>query len=150
MSLRIPPAILLFLCVLGMYLLSRFYPLATIDFSGKSLLISVLFLIGVIPIFMAIIAFSKANTTVDPRYPQKTSRLVTTGIYRYTRNPMYFGFVSFLFAAAFYSSALSCFVMVPVFIWMMNNFQIGPEEKVLLTMFGEDYQAYCKKVRRWC
>lgn len=150
MSLRVPPPILLLLSILGMYLLSRFYPVMTFDFDGKSLLISMLCFIGVIPGFTAIIAFAKANTTIDPRYPQKTSRLVTTGIYRLTRNPMYLGLVFFLFAAAFYFSALSCFVVVPVFIWVMNNFQIEPEEAVLLAMFGEDYQHYCQTVRRWC
>ncbi|WP_318444318.1 isoprenylcysteine carboxylmethyltransferase family protein [Photobacterium leiognathi] len=150
MSLRVPPPILLLLSILGMYLLSRFYPVMTLDFDGKSLLISMLCFIGVIPGFTAIIAFAKANTTIDPRYPQKTSRLVTTGIYRFTRNPMYLGLVFFLFAAAFYFSALSCFVVVPVFIWVMNNFQIEPEEAVLLAMFGEDYQHYCQTVRRWC
>ncbi|PSW66771.1 isoprenylcysteine carboxylmethyltransferase family protein [Photobacterium leiognathi subsp. mandapamensis] len=150
MSLRVPPPILLLLSILGMYLLSRFYPVMTFDFDGKSLLISMLCFIGVIPGFTAIIAFAKANTTIDPRYPKKTSRLVTTGIYRFTRNPMYLGLVLFLFAAAFYFSALSCFVVVPVFIWVMNNFQIEPEEAVLLAMFGEDYQHYCQTVRRWC
>ncbi|WP_318496241.1 methyltransferase family protein [Photobacterium leiognathi] len=150
MSLRVPPPILLLLSILGMHLLSRFYPVMTFDFDGKSLLISMLCFIGVIPGFTAIIAFAKANTTIDPRYPQKTSRLVTTGIYRFTRNPMYLGLVFFLFAAAFYFSALSCFVVVPVFIWVMNNFQIEPEEAVLLAMFGEDYQHYCQTVRRWC
>ncbi|WP_318443497.1 methyltransferase family protein [Photobacterium leiognathi] len=150
MSLRVPPPILLLLSILGMYLLSRFYPVMTFDFDGKSLLISMLCFIGVIPGFTAIIAFAKANTTIDPRYPQKTSRLVTTGIYRFTRNPMYLGLVFFLFAAAFYFSALSCFVVVPVFIWVMNNFQIEPEEAVLLAMFGEDYQHYCQTVHRWC
>ncbi|WP_318499892.1 methyltransferase family protein [Photobacterium leiognathi] len=150
MSLRVPPPILLLLSIMGMYLLSRFYPIMTFDFDGKSLLISMLCFIGVIPGFTAIIAFAKANTTIDPRYPQKTSRLVTTGIYRFTRNPMYLGLVFFLFAAAFYFSALSCFVVVPVFIWVMNNFQIEPEEAVLLAMFGEDYQHYCQTVRRWC
>ncbi|WP_419238407.1 methyltransferase family protein [Photobacterium leiognathi subsp. mandapamensis] len=150
MSLRVPPPILLLLLILGMYLLSRFYPVMTFDFDGKSLFISMLCFIGVIPGFTAIIAFAKANTTIDPRYPQKTSRLVTTGIYRFTRNPMYLGLVFFLFAAAFYFSALSCFVVVPVFIWVMNNFQIEPEEAVLLAMFGEDYQHYCQTVRRWC
>ncbi|WP_318516363.1 methyltransferase family protein [Photobacterium leiognathi] len=149
MSLRVPPPILLLLSILGMYLLSRFYPVMTFDFDGKSLLISILCFIGVIPGFTAIIAFAKANTTIDPRYPQKTSRLVTTGIYRFTRNPMYLGLVFFLSAAAFYFSALSCFVVVPVFIWVMNNFQIEPEEAVLLAMFGEDYQHYCQTVRRW-
>ncbi|WP_318479479.1 methyltransferase family protein [Photobacterium leiognathi] len=150
MSLRVPPPLLLLLSILGMYLLSRFYPVMTFNFDGKSLLISMLCFIGVIPGFTAIIAFAKANTTIDPRYPQKTSRLVTTGIYRFTRNPMYLGLVFFLFAAAFYFSALSCFVVVPVFIWVMNNFQIEPEEAVLLAMFGEDYQHYCQTVRRWC
>lgn len=150
MSLRVPPPILLLLSILGMYLLSCFYPVMTFDFDGKSLLISILCLIGVILGFTAIIAFAKANSTIDPRYPQKTSRLVTTGIYRFTRNPMYLGLVFFLFSAAFYFSALSCFVVVPVFIWVMNNFQIEPEEAVLLAMFGEDYQHYCQTVRRWC
>ena len=93
--------------------------------------------------------FRKSGTTVDPTRPGKASALVTTGVYRYTRNPMYLGFLLLLAGwAAFLSNGWSLLVL-PLFVASMNRFQIGPEERVLAEMFGQEFEDYSNRVRRW-
>jgi protein-S-isoprenylcysteine O-methyltransferase Ste14 len=94
-------------------------------------------------------AFRRAQTTVNPLRPEKTAVLVTTGVYRITRNPMYVGIMFVLLAwAAFLASPVS--LTGPVaFIAYMTRFQIRPEERILLGKFGGEYQQYRAKVRRW-
>jgi protein-S-isoprenylcysteine O-methyltransferase Ste14 len=95
------------------------------------------------------IRFRRANTTVNPLKPQAASSLVTTGIYRYTRNPMYLGLLFLLVAwAVFLLSPFS--LLGPVaFVVFIGRFQIAPEERVLLGLFGAEYSAYRSRVRRW-
>jgi protein-S-isoprenylcysteine O-methyltransferase Ste14 len=99
--------------------------------------------------FSGILAFRRARTTVSPLQPERTSALVATGIYRFTRNPMYVGLLIILFAwSVFLLSALS--VVGPLmFVLYMGRFQIAPEERVLSTLFGPDYADYSARVRRW-
>jgi protein-S-isoprenylcysteine O-methyltransferase Ste14 len=95
------------------------------------------------------VAFRRARTTVNPLKPETTSSLVTSGVYRFTRNPMYVGLALVLLAwAAFLSSALALLGPL-VFILYISRFQIVPEERVLSGMFGAAYATYLAKVRRW-
>ena len=95
------------------------------------------------------LAFRRAKTTVNPLRPERASALVTTGVYRITRNPMYVGLLLGLLAwAAGLSSPVS--LAGPVaFIMFINRFQIEPEEKALLVKFGPEYETYKSTVRRW-
>jgi protein-S-isoprenylcysteine O-methyltransferase Ste14 len=98
---------------------------------------------------LGVLAFRRADTTVDPRVPQQTSSLVIRGIYRFSRNPMYLEFLLLLIAVACYVINAAAFALLPLFVWYMNRFQIAPEERYLLQKFGADYRAYIKQVRRW-
>ena len=95
------------------------------------------------------VSFRRAKTIVNPTKPDATSSLVVSGIYKYTRNPMYMGFVLVLLGWAAFLSNLSAMALVPVFIVYMNRFQIQPEERVLSSLFPHEYPAYRAKVRRW-
>jgi len=75
--------------------------------------------------------------------------LVARGIYRYSRNPMYLGFLLLLTALACYLMNAAAFILLPLFLLYMNRFQIVPEERHLLQKFGTEYQAYTTQVRRW-
>ncbi|WP_299018021.1 isoprenylcysteine carboxylmethyltransferase family protein [uncultured Photobacterium sp.] len=150
MYLKLPPPVLLLVTLGGMYLLSVYWPLWVFSFIGQSAMIILLCLVGALLGLAGIVSFAKARTTVNPHNPHKTSKLVTSGIYRFSRNPMYLGLAIWLIAAFIYFSALSGIVMIPLFVFYMNNFQIGPEEDVLEAMFGDEYRQYCKAVRRWC
>jgi len=97
----------------------------------------------------ALFSFRQVKTTIDPRYPHKSSSIVKSGIYRYTRNPMYLGLALILSALSVYLGAKFGFFIVAAFVLYMNEFQIKPEEDVLEKNFGEEYLAYKSKVRRW-
>jgi protein-S-isoprenylcysteine O-methyltransferase Ste14 len=94
-------------------------------------------------------AFRRARTTLDPTTPERTSSLVTGGIYGATRNPMYVGVLFLLLAWAAFLCAPWALVGPVLFVAYMNRFQIGPEEKVLMAAFGGEYARYKSAVRRW-
>ena len=81
--------------------------------------------------------------------PEKTRTVVDSGVFAYSRNPMYLALVITLFAFGIYLENYSCFVIMPLFIRYITRFQIIPEEQMLDKLFPHDYQAYCQKVRRW-
>ncbi len=96
-----------------------------------------------------LLAFRASKTTVNPLKPQKASALVTAGVYRITRNPMYVGMCFLLMAWAIHLSALLPFVGPVIFMMYITRFQILPEERVLARRFGEQYAQYTTRVRRW-
>jgi protein-S-isoprenylcysteine O-methyltransferase Ste14 len=93
--------------------------------------------------------FKRARTTVNPFKPESSTALVTSGIYRFTRNPMYVGLALLLLGwSAFLCSAWALFGPV-IFVLYINRFQITPEERVLSAKFGAAYAEYTTRVRRW-
>jgi protein-S-isoprenylcysteine O-methyltransferase Ste14 len=93
--------------------------------------------------------FRRAKTTIDPLKPQAASSLVTAGIFRYTRNPMYLGLLFLLVAWAVLLSSPFALLGPVAFVTYISRFQIVPEERVLATLFGAEYAAYQSEVRRW-
>jgi protein-S-isoprenylcysteine O-methyltransferase Ste14 len=106
-------------------------------------------LVGAAICLSAVVSFRRAKTTVNPMRPGSASALVVSGIYKFTRNPMYLGFLVILLGwAAFLSNALAL-ALIPGFVIYMNRFQIGPEERALASLFANKYSAYTARVRRW-
>lgn len=93
--------------------------------------------------------FFRAKTTFNPMNPNNTSHLVTTGLYRISRNPMYFGLLLMLIGWALYLGSISPIFLLPLFIWLLTKMQIEPEEKILIDKFGQGYRDYQQRVRRW-
>jgi len=96
-----------------------------------------------------LISFRRARTTVNPLKPGNASSLVTSGIYRLTRNPMYLGLLLVLLAWAVFLSSVWAFAGPVAFVLYINRFQISPEERILATMFGAPYSDYKAKVPKW-
>lgn len=94
-------------------------------------------------------SFRQARTTVNPLKPETASSLVRSGIFQYTRNPMYLGFAIFLLAWACYLAAPAALLGVLAFIAYMNRFQITSDERVLAQLFGDAFHTYTTQVRRW-
>lgn len=95
------------------------------------------------------IEFRRARTTINPLRPEKASALVTSGIYRYTRNPMYVGLTLVVVGwAAFLASAVAM-LGIAGFMLYIGRFQIAPEERILSAKFGTAYAAYTARVGRW-
>lgn len=149
LELKIPPLLLVLLFAAAMSLLSSAVPQLSVPLPGNTLLSIVLLVLGGVTALFGVLAFHRANTTVDPRNPQKSATLVVKGIYRVSRNPMYLGFLLSLLALACYLTNLAAFVCAFLFVVYMNRFQIEPEERWMAEKFSEHYQAYCTRVRRW-
>ena len=97
----------------------------------------------------AVASFVTANTTINPLKPSRASRLVTSGVFRLSRNPIYVGDLLVLVAIAVWLGQAANIALLAGFVWYIDRFQIRPEERALSTLFGAEYTAYCARVRRW-
>ncbi|WP_372624852.1 isoprenylcysteine carboxylmethyltransferase family protein [Arsukibacterium sp.] len=149
LELKVPPVILVAVFALLMWLLAKLLPSLALPAIWSWVLAVGFASAGLAVAVLGVLAFRRAETTVDPRVPQQTSSLVIKGIYRYSRNPMYLGFLLLLTAWACYLINVAAFALLPLFVLYMNRFQIAPEERFLLQKFGAEYQAYQAQVRRW-
>jgi len=146
---KIPPPIVAALFAAAMWGLSLTGPTFDLTLVARSLAIALALSTGAFFCLAGVLSFKKAATTVNPLKPETASSLVNTGIYKVTRNPMYVGFTLFLIAWAIYLSSLWVFLGVVGFILYINRFQIVPEERALVKIFGSEFTSYQSKVRRW-
>lgn len=93
--------------------------------------------------------FRNAGTTVNPVRPEQSSVLITSGLYRYSRNPMYLGYALALLGWVVCQGKLLGLFAVAFFIGYITRFQILPEERQLSARFPAEYAAYKRAVRRW-
>lgn len=149
LELKIPPPLVALSLALLMWLTALCLEPLQIPLSFRLGAALTLVAVGQSISISGILLFRRAGTTVNPFKPGTSSSLVTNGIYRFTRNPMYIGLLLTLLGwAAFLSSPPALFGLA-VFVLYMNRFQIEPEERVLSSLFGTDYAAYHARVRRW-
>jgi protein-S-isoprenylcysteine O-methyltransferase Ste14 len=147
LDLKIPPAVTGAVTAMGMWLVSRTLP--TLTFAPFRVVAVGLGLAGVAMTGLAMLLFWEAHTTVNPMKPSSASFLVTSGMYRFTRNPMYLGLLFVLVGWALYLAHVLAFLFLPAFILYMNRFQIKPEERALTARFGQEYLEYASRVHRW-
>ena len=105
--------------------------------------------LSALSVIAAMLAFMRSRTTINPLHPERASVLVTDGIYRYSRNPMYLSLLLLLLGHAFEIWNWPAFAGPLLYAAYMTRFQIWPEERILAQLFGEDYLRYKKRVRRW-
>ncbi|MFT4650357.1 MAG: protein-S-isoprenylcysteine O-methyltransferase Ste14 [Flavobacteriales bacterium] len=146
---KIPPPVVATLIAGAMWGMAALEPTLALSPQISQALVLLLILVGVSFDLSGLFAFRQSKTTVNPLKPDRASALVTGGIYRFSRNPMYVGFVLFLMAWAIQLSVLWPFIGPVLFIVYMNRFQIAPEERVMESKFGDEYLLYKNKVRRW-
>ncbi len=149
LKLRIPPLILVLIVLWLMFLTAFKAPQAQWHCPFRELISLAIVMLGGVCAALGVMQFRQAQTTFDPRIPEQSSKLVTSGIYQYSRNPMYVGFVLILVGWGVFLCNYAAFVWVPVFVLYLNQHQIKPEEEALLRSFKSEYVQYCKKVRRW-
>jgi protein-S-isoprenylcysteine O-methyltransferase Ste14 len=99
--------------------------------------------------YRGVSVFRRIRTTVDPLHPERSARLVTAGVYRWTRNPMYLGFVLFVLGLAVALQSLVGFALTAFTAVFLQRFQIKPEERALSRRFGAAFDVYRGRVRRW-
>lgn len=147
LDLKIPPLIVGMVTAMGMWLVSCILP----EFAYPPLRIVAMGMgiVGAVLTGSAMLSFWGAHTTANPMKPSSASFLVTSGIYRFTRNPMYLGLLLLLAGWALYLANVLAFLFLPAFILYMNHFQIKPEERALTARFGREYVEYAARVHRW-
>jgi protein-S-isoprenylcysteine O-methyltransferase Ste14 len=149
LELLIPPPIIALLLALLMWAVAPFVPRPQQLPLYHLVICSAAFAGGVLSAILGVYSFWRHHTTINPHAPQKTSFLVTTGIYRITRNPMYVGIMLVLASWALYLTHILPLILLPLFIVYINRFQIGPEERMLEQRFGTEFTSYRDSVRRW-
>ena len=102
---------------------------------------------GVILIALAASEMRRQKTTIIPH--KEADRLVQSGIFSRTRNPIYVGDALILMGLILYWDAVLSLVLVPVFVWVIEKRFVIPEENRLRRKFRADFARYCQKVRRW-
>jgi len=143
MNNKIPPPIITLMCGLGIYfsrpLFSKYNYIST-DIIAASFL-----LFGVITLVTAVLSFKRQSTTVNPLQPEKASSLVISGIFKYSRNPMYLGMLLILLSMTIKFNFIGGILIIIAFVGYITKFQIIPEETVLEELFTDEFTRYKKK-----
>jgi len=146
---KIPPPLVALITGLSMWLSNDYIGSVSVPEDYRVMLAVAVALLGVSCDLGGLISFRIGKTTVNPLRPETSSKLIITGIYKITRNPMYLGMAIILTGWAVYLSNLILLVWVVVFIAYITRFQIQPEERALDKLFGEEFASYKQSVRRW-
>ena len=145
--LKIPPPLLVLILVISNYFSSKKIDLILLP--NQDITSIIIFLIGMLILINPIFKFIKSKTTIDPIKFKKVNKLITSGIYKYSRNPMYLGLLMLVISTSiFYLNVFS--ITTPFFFYYwINRFQIRKEEIFLTEKFGKEYLLYKTKTRRW-
>jgi len=147
---RVVPPVAALLCVaVPMWLVARLTPALAVDLPGRGAAALVLALAGAAIALAGVAEFRRARTTVNPLRPERASALVVSGIFRWTRNPMYLGLAIVLLGWACYLAHPLAAIGVPAFVAWMSRSQITREERALEQLFGAEFAQYKTRVRRW-
>lgn len=149
LELKIPPPIVAAVFGVFMWLASLMSEATSIAIGYRAVVAVVVACIGAVFGISGMVSFVRAKTTMNPMKADTASTLVTGGVFRLTRNPMYLSLLLYLAAWAIYLENWIALVFLPLFVIYMNEFQIKPEERAMATLFGAQYAEYKARVRRW-
>jgi len=149
LELKIPPPLVAAVTALLMWLVSRIAPVVRYEIPARNAVALGFVAAGLVIGISGVVTFWRAKTTVNPLKPQSTSSLVSWGIYRVTRNPMYLGFLLALSGWAASLASPIALLLLPGFVLYIHLFQIVPEERALTSLFGDEFLAYKSRSRRW-
>jgi len=149
LELKVPPLLLVFIVAALMWLIARKLPQFQFPFPARRLLAASISIAGMFVTALGVYSFRRARTTVNPMKPAAATSLVVSGIYTITRNPMYVGFLLLLAGWAIFLANIITTAALPLFVLYMNRFQIEPEEKILASLFGQQFTEYKSRVHRW-
>ncbi|MFH4829852.1 methyltransferase family protein [Vibrio diabolicus] len=149
LELKVPPVAVFLLVILLMYGLTVLVPSLNISVPFVEVVVGGLTLLSGYMGIAGVYEFHKVKTTVNPVKPDTASSVVRTGVFAFSRNPMYMALLLLIIAIGLWWQHLSVVLCSVVFVSYMNRFQIKPEERVLERLFGEGYVDYKNHVRRW-
>jgi protein-S-isoprenylcysteine O-methyltransferase Ste14 len=149
LTLRIPPLAVTLLACLGAWLSARAFPALCFESAALVPLAVAFGLLGGGGSLLGVISFRRVRTTVNPTKPSAATALVVSGVYRFTRNPMYLGFLFLLLGELAWLGSPVALIAAPALVAYLNRFQIAPEECALRERFGAEFVAYTTRVPRW-
>ena len=144
---KIPPPVVTLFFGLCIYFSQEYFPESNLEF--LTILSYIFYFAGLSTLIFAVSLFKKQNTTVNPIKIENASFLVTSGIFEYSRNPMYLGMALILLGLALMFNLIGGTLFTLLFAIYITKFQIKPEEEVMERLFGEDFLKYKKNVRMW-
>lgn len=149
LELKIPPPLVAVIFATLIWLTAKNLPQLVLSLNIRYTILIAALLMMICIETSSLMAFKQNQTTINPIKPEKTSSLVTSGIYQWTRNPMYLGLTIILIGWSLFLSSIYALVLVIGFVLYISRFQIQPEERALEKTFGEHYLDYKQKARRW-
>ena len=144
---KIPPPLLVLILVISNYFSSKKIDLILLP--NQNLISFIILLIGVLILINPILKFRKLKTTIDPIKFKKVNKLITSGIYKYSRNPMYLCLLLVVISSSIFFLNVFSITTPFIFYYWINRFQIKREENFLTKKFGKEYLLYKTKTRRW-
>jgi len=149
LELLVPPGILIFIFAFFMWLTALITPSFNWSITTRGAGSILVLITAVVLFFSAGWSFRRAQTTVNPIHPENTTTLVSSGIYKLSRNPIYVAFLLTLLSVAVGLANIYAVSWCIIFVLYLNFFQIKPEEKALTKLFGDQFLRYQTTVRRW-
>jgi protein-S-isoprenylcysteine O-methyltransferase Ste14 len=149
LELKIPPPIVALLVAAAMWGIAAVTMRFEFDLFLRSALALAIAVAGLGISMSGALAFRRGKTTTSPLKPEAASALVTYGVFRFTRNPMYVGLCVVLVGWTLFLASPPALLGPIVFVLYITRFQIAPEERILSKLFGADYANYQARVRRW-
>jgi protein-S-isoprenylcysteine O-methyltransferase Ste14 len=149
METKIPPPVVVIVVagIMKLYAYAAEVPFDTSPFLAE---VSVrLCQLSAVIALLAFAGFGLARTSINPLDPSRASTLVTGGIFRITRNPLYLSLLLLLIAYAVRLDSWVVWLGPAMFATYITRFQIIPEERILAVKFGDDFRAYMSRTRRW-
>ena len=147
MNNKIPPPIVALICGLSIYFSRSLF--SEIIYIYNNIISISFFFFGTAFLLLAISSFKKQKTTISPLHPEKTSVLVISNVFKYSRNPMYLGMLFILISLAIRYNIIGGIIAISIFIFFITKFQIKPEEVQMKKIFGEKYIQYKKNTGMW-
>lgn len=149
LMLKVPPLAAMLLAGIAAWFVAKTWSTPHFDSVYLPVISTAFGLLGVGCSLLGVISFRSARTTVNPLNPSAATTLVMSGVYRFTRNPMYLGFLLTLVAEIIWLGNPCALAVAPAFVIYLNHFQIAPEECALRDLFGVEFNTYTARVPRW-
>ena len=137
METKIPPPIVTLVFGISIYFSREFFQ--AVEIKHSFYIGALLLLLGFVILISAVRLFRKDKTTVNPLSPEQATKLVTDGIFKYSRNPMYLGMVFILSSMAVLFNLIGGIILIALFCFYITKFQIIPEERAMSNLFSQDF-----------
>lgn len=149
LELKVPPVAVFIVLMVIVNRLAHAFTGLTISLPAPGVVFLLCFIASGIIGIAGVVEFRRSKTTVNPIKVESASTVVDTGIFSYSRNPMYLALLLLLIGFSYWHQNILSIIFACSFIYYMNRFQIKPEERALEKLFGAEYLDYKQRVRRW-